>query len=94
MLYYRFRYFVKRVPAGYGAWQYEVVRLRETDPRIPEYVKKYSPLGWSTTLRFPYMPTAKEEVHQLHMRFGNWGSHMTVKDVDEKPVTATKERLA
>ncbi len=64
------------------------------NPGLAACVKKYNPVGWNTTLQFPYVPTVKEEVHQLHMRFGNWGSPMTVKDVDEKPAPTTNERLA
>lgn len=82
----RYRYFIRRAyEHGIGV-TYQCIRVRETDPRIHDLVKKYND-GWNFLIQYPYEPSRDEEIFNIKCKFSHkiYGDLLIVDDPDKLP---------
>ncbi len=76
-----FRYFIK--PMGHGVLH--CLRVHETDPRIPELIKTYNPVGWSTTIQYGFQPTVEQEIYQVKLSCHGWEKTVVIEEAEAAP---------
>ena len=72
----RIWYFVKPI----GRAGIHCLRVRNSDPRIPTFVKSYAPVGWNTTVQYLFHPTPAQERFEIQTRFRAWEKDIIIED--------------
>lgn len=79
-----YRYFVKQVPIPYTYMkQFQCLRVKDGDARIPELKAEYYPIGWNVNIPHVFQPTKEDEAFKLKMHFRAWESEFKIVRLDE-----------